>query len=348
MRAQTMPRQKDGFKWRKLRRFLNTSTLGDFYLLIVHIICCFIGGIPHAILIINGVGGSAKTTTSRFLQMLIDPSVTDTLALPASREDLVLQLNSTYFAVYDNLKSIPDNYVDIFCQSSTGGYFSKRKLYTDDELVPISFKRCIVLNGIQAITEQSDLLDRSILITLKRITDDKRETESELYSEFSKEVPAFLDFVFNVISKAKALHRSLKIHLPRMGDYAKWGYAIAEVIGIGGDNYLEIYNNNQLSISKELLYNNPTAKAVMDFMASKKVHKSSVDNMWKTLEQNAIVTGVNIHAKEWAKSASAFSRQLNLVKVNLEQQGVYFDIRNIGNNKEIRLENKNITSATQD
>lgn len=50
--------------------------------------------------------------------------------------------------------------------------------------------------------------------------------------------------------------------------------------------------------------------------------------------------GISTSQPSWTKSSSALSRQLNKLKVNLEEAGIYFHITNIGNYKQISLENK--------
>ena len=51
-------------------------------------------------------------------------------------------------------------------------------------------------------------------------------------------------------------------NLPRMADFAKWGYAVADSIGIGGDNFLDIYRQNALLQHQEVLHADPVAYSV--------------------------------------------------------------------------------------
>ena len=51
--------------------------------------------------------------------------------------------------------------------TSTG--LSKRRLYTDDEDVIYRFRRCVGINGINIAATKPDLLERALILHLKRM-----------------------------------------------------------------------------------------------------------------------------------------------------------------------------------
>lgn len=323
-----------------LRKYFNVSCKNDFILLIVHIIACFVPEIPHHILIFLGNQGSAKTTASKIVKSIIDPSIVDIAAIPKSKEDLILQLSSEYLIAYDNIASLKPEYNDIFCQVVTGGNFLKRKLYTDSELVVCSYKRCLILNGISYLTTQSDLLDRSIVINLAKISGTKRKTEKDIFNSFNHELPYILHSIFETLSKAKKIHSTLKVErLPRMADAVLWHCAIAEALDIDHEEYLELYYDNQNAINQEILSAHPLAYSVLEFMQEKRKWKGSITDLWCKLDALASLKNINKNDPLWAKSPSSLSRQLNQLKVNLEKVNIYFDIRNTGKHKEITIRN---------
>ena len=63
---------------------------------------------------------------------------------------------------------------DMLCRGVTGGAFSKRELYSDDSDVILTFKRPMIITGINIPTHSPDLLDRLLLIELERIQSDRR------------------------------------------------------------------------------------------------------------------------------------------------------------------------------
>ncbi|HKG90174.1 MAG TPA: hypothetical protein VKA95_17805, partial [Nitrososphaeraceae archaeon] len=135
-------------------------------------VAAFIPDIPHPINIPYGEKGSVKTTFCRFQKRLIDPDKIELLTVPQDKSEFVQQQYHNYLTVYDNIKSIPYWFSDEVCKAITGVGSSKRKLYTNDEDVIYSYKRCLIINGINNSLTEPDALDRSILTEFERIPDE--------------------------------------------------------------------------------------------------------------------------------------------------------------------------------
>lgn len=325
-----------------LKEYFNTASEEDFTLLLIHILSCFIPEISHHVLMLLGNQGSSKSTVSKMIKALVDPSIVDVSTMPKNKEDLVLQLSTEYMVAFDNIGTLRAEYNDIFCQVVTGGNYVKRRLYTDDDIVVHSYKRCLILNGINYLTTQADLLDRSIVVTLKKISSSKRIPEKELLGNFYTNLPYILHSIFKTISKAKKIYRNLEIEkLPRMADVVKWQCAIAEALDINYVDFLDIYNRNRDCINSEIISSNPTANALILLMKDRENWKSSVSELWENMDIIAYQKNMNRSDPLWAKSPSSLSRQLNVLKVNLESIGLVFSIRNIGINKQITIKNRN-------
>jgi hypothetical protein len=83
--------------------------------------------------------------------------------------------------------------------------------------------RPIILNGIYSIVTRNDLTDRSIIINLPSIPEDKRKTENEIQQEFNMKLPGILGALCNVSSGIlKNISFTTLPGLPRMADFAKW------------------------------------------------------------------------------------------------------------------------------
>ena len=76
----------------------------DRLLLKVYIISLFVPDIAHAMLIIHGEQGAAKSLLQRMIKELVDPSRPILLTIYASRDEFVQQLSHNYVAYYDNVK----------------------------------------------------------------------------------------------------------------------------------------------------------------------------------------------------------------------------------------------------
>ena len=315
----------------------------DCVLFTVYLVSCFLPQIAHVILVLYGEKGSAKSTTMRMVKRLVDPAMHDLLAMPTSKADLAILLANTYLPAFDNIDSLSAEKSDLLCMAATGGAFTKRTLYTDSDETILRFQRCVALNGINVVTSRPDLLDRSIVLELERISKSERKTEKNIWCDFEADIPAFLGAIFNSLSAAISIREGVKLEqVGRMADFTYWGFAIAEVLEIGGDAFLASYLNNQERANQEALTSNPVAAAVMAFMRDKNMWTSCVTALLKELEEVAESEHINTRVKTWPHDPFVLSRRLKEVKSNLEEIGIFYDIRHAGDYKKITIENHNV------
>lgn len=310
----------------------------DRILFIAYLVSCFVHSIPHPVLVLSGEKGSAKSTTERMLKAIVDPSFQDLLTMPNSRADLAIILSNNYMAAFDNLEVLSGDKSNLLCMASTGGSFSKRALYTDDEEILLTFKRCIVLNGINIVATRADLLDRSIILELNRIKEESRKEESLIWQDFNRDLSAILGAVLSILSKAMKIYPTVILtKLPRMADFARWGYAITEALGKKGELFLQAYEANRDRSNEEALDSHPVASAIIALMNNLSSWDGPVSTLLVTLESTAVKEKINTNSKSWPKAAHILSRRLKEVKSNLELVGITYSIRHAGNTKNITM-----------
>src|SRR5215208_8066384 len=125
---------------------------------------------------------AAKSTTVRVLRALVDPAVEPLRALPKNERDLAIAAGNAWVLAFDNLSGIRDQLSDALCRLATGGGFATRILYTDDEEIIFSAKRPIILNGIDDIATRGDLQERSLLVSLPSIPEERRVEEAAFWA----------------------------------------------------------------------------------------------------------------------------------------------------------------------
>lgn len=338
MKDQILPNKSGKYGIWDLREFINVKTEDEFILLLVTVISFMIPEIPHHILVIIGNAGSSKSTVSRLIKRIVDPSTVDIYSMPRNKEDLVLHLNNAHLIPYDNLEGIKAEFNDILCQVCTGGSFLKRMLYSDSTLIAYNLKRTLILNGINIATNKADLLDRSTLISLKTISDKDRRSEKEIFDKFEERLPYFLHDIFEVVAKSSEIYKTIEVgSLSRMADALLHEVSIAEALGISKERYLAIYKKNRRNMNYEMIAENAVAYTVMQFMKRKNKWKGSIRDLWQELELIADNHNINKSDQSWAKSPSYLSRYLNQLKVNLDQEGISYSIKNVGTHKQITL-----------
>jgi hypothetical protein len=126
---------------------------------------------PYPILVLHGEQGSAKSTLTRSLRRLVDPAIPLLRTVPRDEWDLIITARNSWVITLDNLSGAAQWLSDALCRLSTGGGFSTRQLYTDDEEILFDGRRRIILNGIEDIARSPDLADRAILLTLPPLSE---------------------------------------------------------------------------------------------------------------------------------------------------------------------------------
>ena len=75
---------------------------------------------------------------------------------------------------------LPSWLSDTLCRLTSGGAFSTRRLFTDQDEILLAAVRPVILNGIEDIITRPDLADRAILLTLGAIAERQRRPEHAL------------------------------------------------------------------------------------------------------------------------------------------------------------------------
>jgi hypothetical protein len=207
----------------ELRNYLNVASDDDFRLTVAWQLGCYREHGPFPILNLNGEQGTGKTTFARFLRDLVDPNIAPIRSEPRESRDLMISATNGWVCAFDNLSYLPTWLSDALCRLATGGGFSVRTNYTDDEETLFVAQRPVILNGIEELAVRGDLLERTINVELERIKPANRKAEAALYEAFYAARPGILGAFLGVV--ATALRRSHEVHLkelPRMADFSVW------------------------------------------------------------------------------------------------------------------------------
>ena len=323
---QVLPKKVDKAEIWQIMDYININDEELKLLFLVDIITCFIPDIPHAVTILHGDHGSAKSTAMRVRRKIIDPARMELHILPRDEDELGLVLSNNWAPAFDNLDGMSSGVSDVLCMAATGGGFSKRELYTNSDEVIFNFKRCVCLNGIVDPASRADLIDRSIFFKLARIPESKRRTEEFFWREFAKVRPRILGAIFSIIADALLIKPTINLPvLPRMADLALWGFAIAEsIVEGGGEIYINALNINRDSGNVEAIHSSPVAQVITTFMAGKvEWGPGSAADLLKNLEPIAVVERVDMRSKSWPQSASSLARKLKYIRTTLAAFGIH-------------------------
>lgn len=143
-----LPEPRSGGSLDAIRPLVNLRSDPDWLLLAALLTYYLRSSSPFPIMVLQGEQGCAKSTTARIVRSLVDPNAVDLRSEPRGEQDLIISASNAWLVVLDNISKIPPWLSDALCRLATGGGFSKRALYTDDDEALFKVARPIVLNGI--------------------------------------------------------------------------------------------------------------------------------------------------------------------------------------------------------
>ena len=319
----------------KLRKYINVEG-SDWILLVAWIIQSLypIGAFP--ILVLLGQQGTGKTTVGKMLKSLIDPNESPLRASPKENRDLMIASNNAWCIAFDNLSSLTSWISDSLCRLSTGGGFSTRQLYTDDEELIIDAKRPIILNSIEDIIHRSDLLDRSVIINLLPIDEKNRKSENDLMKSFEQDKADIFSGILDALSFVLKNIDACKIeYLPRMADFGNLGHCIEKYMGWEDQGFLNAYyamiNQNNVT----LLESDIVAIEIVKLMNGNHPWTGSATELLRTLTSQA---GDKVSKQRgFPKNARALSSKLRRIAPNLKAEDIQIEMKHDGTKRIINI-----------
>jgi len=275
-----------------------------------------------------GPQGSAKSSAGRVLRNIIDPARTDISKFPSNSDNFIQQITQHHLSAFDNISGITYKQSDDLCRAATGGSLFKRKLYSDDDQVFFTFKRPIVVNGINLDAVRADLLDRCILFKLERIPRDKRKGTQELKSGFESDLPKILGGCLDSLAQAMKLREKDTKPIGdvgRMAEFEIWGRYIAEAIGIPKEKFIQAVRINRENQVYEAVSSDPIGESIIQLAEEERYWKGTPQKLFNKLNDiygKTFDDGNSFNSTKVAKSASAMMRKLNILSTPLKELGV--------------------------
>ena len=340
-----LPIPARGGSLEELRHFFNLPDERAWRLLVAWLSGALWPGGPYPVLLLHGEHDSAKSTTSRMLRALIDPSAAALRAEPRDLRDLMIAAKNGWIIPLDNVSHLPHWLSDALCRLSTGGGFSTRELYSDDEEVIFDAQRPVILNGIEEIVTREDLLDRCIISYLPHLPDDQRRPEAQLWGEFNAARPRILGALLDVTAAGlRNLPETRLPRLPRMADFAIRVTASETALGWPSGTFLEDYGENRGAANDLALESSSVAPVVLRFGCEVGTWTGTVGDLLKLITGR--VDEATAKQRAWPGSARALSNLLRRLSANLRKAGLLVTfLPRRGNIRPISLERVDGTSS---
>ena len=315
-----IPEPRPGGSVMDLQPLVNIDNPDEFRLLVSVLLSYLSPTGPSPVVIFEGQQGTAKSTTEKMVRSIIDPSSPPLMSEPRSEQDLVIAASNSWVLALDNLSQIKRWLSNALCRVATGEGFRTRRLYTNDDEMIFNLRRPILLNGIGAVANQSDLLDRAILLAQPPIADSKRRTEEDIWSEFEKVQPGVLGALLDVLVVVqREVGKINKTNLPRMADFARRSIAAAKALGWTQAEFRRAYNDNRKAADRNALEASPIAEVLTDFIVGKRHWQGTSGELFVIL--NNLVSFLD-RPPRWPRTPEGISAELTRITPNLKADGV--------------------------
>ena len=330
-----LPTPAIGGRLSSLHDHLSIKSDNDKWLVEAWLVACAFPSMPRPAILFHGSQGSSKTTSARCLKSIVDPSLTESVDLGKSPSELAQILDHHGIPSFDNLSNISGWAADLLCRAVSGGAFSKRELYSDDNDIILVFKRAMILTGINIPTHAPDLLDRMLLIELERISPDKRVDETTFWLNFDAHKPMLFGALLDaVVGTLKHLPTIKLNRMPRMADFARIACAYAEYTGFGTDKMLDVIMQHTVRQTEEVFDSDPLAPYIRGFVKKRKHWEGTPSELLTLLNQSV----PKPRPDGYPKNASGLSRQLNVLKASLNDVGISITTSKSGEGRKIIIE----------
>lgn len=197
----------------------------------------------YPLLAVVGGQGGGKSSKCADIRNVLDPGTPASETVPETIEAICISGEGQRVLSYDNVSFISDKISDAFCRRATGDGSTKRTAYSNRDRSVFVGSNPIILNTItDGIFQRADLLDRTLIIKMTKMTDDKRMPDEKVVETFEALHPRVLGALCYCASRA--LKNFAKCKAPgsiRMNSAAQWAIAGAEAAGYSEKEIIDAF-----------------------------------------------------------------------------------------------------------
>ncbi|MEV8455857.1 ATP-binding protein [Streptomyces sp. NPDC052095] len=288
-----------------------------FRQLVAWLVAAWIPDIPHPALVCKGEQGTGKSKAAQMFINLIDPSPAAKRSQPRDEKAWSRQAFSSWALCLDNVSTIPPWLSDTLCKAVTGDGVVDRALYTDDDVVVLTFKRVLAMTTIDAGALAGDLAERVLMLDLQLIDSERRRSEEELDTAFDTVRPAVLAALFDVLAGVLAVLPSVRLEsMPRMADFAR---VLAAVDQTQGWNTLGDYLATSANVATDAMEGDPFAMALAHLVEQAGTWQGTAGQLLEALPAPLV------RPPNWPKDATRASGRVKRLAPLLRSIGITVD-----------------------
>ena len=288
------------------------------------------------ILIIESVAGSGKTSLAKLLgRILVGPQF-DVTSLSDSIDSFMAVISRNPIVVFDNAEKINKEMLDHIAMAATGATFQKRKLYHEFDTVSAPARAWIIFTMMHNSLKRKDIVERSIIIKMERITDFK--PAKSLYDKVNFQLiwGSIIKTAQKIVALLKEqgfVSRKETVRKIRMADFAVFMDLVCQVKGWDTEELAQWWlKNTAVEALQDNLYNIVFLQAIDNLKAwgRKLTAKEVIEEMKSIPLKDRDAGGIEVSRRDKERLQSirpkGFWAWLDSQKENFEQLGYRLQI----------------------
>ncbi|RTL88154.1 MAG: hypothetical protein EKK29_05870 [Hyphomicrobiales bacterium] len=328
---QSLPMPQRGGYVDDMRRFVNVRDEDSFKAVVAWQLAALRPSGPYPVLLIQGEQGSGKSVLSRLLRSIVDPNLAPIRTAPKDEEDLLIAAKNGHLVALDNVSRIDPMMADALCRVATGGGFSTRVKYTNDEEHVVWACNPILANGIPSLADRPDLASRALIVHLTAIPDEARQPEDEYLDDWSRTAPFVFGALCGVLSAALARLPTVKLaRASRMADFEKLIVAASPELGWELDEFSAAYSAIRRDLDEAAFEADPVAMAIDGLIAEEYPRGwSGTATRLLDLLMQRVPDGMK-RSRAWPQTAQGLGNRIERATPLLRRRGITVERRHSG------------------
>ena len=274
------------------------------------------------ILVLKGAKGAGKSMSLRVMLRLLFGIATDVVGVPERADAFTALTSNSHIVAIDNMDDPIKELRDKIASLSTGKIDQVRKLYTTNESITIRYRCWLALTSRSPETlQRSDLIDRTLILPVKRVEDDERIRESYFLTEVMRRRNQFWGDLLSALNSVVWHIRQNGVPNCgglRMEDWAALGTVIAQAVG-QQDIWEKGLKEVKVYQRETLLGDNVVAEAIEAWLSSPSYMPTFLSTRTLYEAAKSALFDVDRPDSSWPRSAKSFGRQLADIRLEFRE-----------------------------
>jgi putative DNA primase/helicase len=279
---------------------------------------------PYAHMGVCGSSEAGKTTLSRILLWLGDPTSAGLRRASRVINDLMVAARNGWLIGWDNMSKMSPDWADHLSMLATGIATGTRAHYTNDEEHAYYVERPFLFNGIPVdLAERSDLASRTIKLNVPTLPVHQRRPRASMEEEFRRVWPGMFGALLDGLQGAMAGWREINVEdigfaPARMMDFEQWAEAGCRAMGFAKWEFVRAYAANREGSMVAALEGHAVGRVVVTFMKKREKFEGTMTELYDGMNR----CRGDVSDRDWPKDPTRLSTEMSRLTKPLDAIGI--------------------------